>query len=41
MQIISIDILILVAEVLLISDLKRRRPDFFFLGKGANIFLPP
>jgi hypothetical protein len=41
MQLVSGDILLLVLEVLAMSEVKRRYPDLFFLGKGANVFLPP
>lgn len=41
MEIVNIDTLTLVIGILLVGEVKRRRPDIFFLSRGATIFLPP
>lgn len=41
MQIITIDIVTLTIGIVLFAEIKRRRPQLFFLSEGANILLPP
>ena len=41
MQVVTFDFILLVTGVFVLSQLKKRSPDLFFLAKGVNIFLAP